>query len=59
VTARTCLDLRRLAPVVGIGIAMLAFFEYWFSKRAYEARSTDPNALPPLPPVQRAISPYQ
>jgi hypothetical protein len=41
VTARTGLDLRRLAPVVGIGIALVAFFVYWFSNREYEAGRGD------------------
>ena len=40
-TARTGLDLRRLAPVVGIGIALVAFLVYWFSNRAYEAGRGD------------------
>jgi hypothetical protein len=41
VTARSGPDLRRLAPVVGLGIAVVAFVVYWFSNRAFEAGRGD------------------
>ena len=40
-TVRTGPDLRRLAPVVGLGIAVVAFVVYWFSNREFEAGRGD------------------